>query len=436
MRLISNVLGYAAPGLAAPFLALSLTSLSPPSAKAQSFAVRQVRVFDGVRLHTDMTVVVRDGLIHSVQADTLVPPELEVIDGSGRTLLPGLFDSHVHIWGDGLTQALAFGVTTVLDMSTDPSWAAERRAEQRQGGATGRSDLLSAGLLVTAPGGHGTRWLEIPTITTPEEAREAVEIRLAQGSDYIKIIYQPCEGCMPSLDSATMHALITETQRRDRMAVVHIHTLEYARTAMQAGADGIVHLFADRVADGAFLALIRERGAFVIPTLTVIAAFGGEPGAEALAAHPKIGPYLSGEHIKRLIAYNPEGRTNRWFQFDSVGTSLRMLADRGVPILAGSDPPNVGTAWGASLHRELELMVQAGLSPTVALRAATSVPARVFGLDDRGRVAPGLRADLLLVDGDPTADILATRNIIAIWKQGVRFDREGYRTALETESDP
>lgn len=364
MRLIGKVLGYAAPLIAAPLVALSLASLSPPLANGQSFAVQRVRVFDGDRLHSNMTVVVRDGLIRSVQTDTLVPPELEVIDGSGRTLLPGLFDSHVHIWGDGLTQALAFGVTTVLDMFTDPSWAAERRAEQRSGDATGRSDLLSAGLLVTAPGGHGTQYgIEIPTITTPEEAREAVELRLAQGSDYIKIIYQPCEGCMPSLDSTTMHTVIAETQMRERMAVVHIHTLEYARTAMQAGADGIVHLFADRVADGAFLALIRERGAFVVPTLSVIAALGGESGAEALAAHPKIGPYLSGEHIKRLIAYNPEGRTNRWFQFDSAGASLRMLADRGVPILAGSDPPNMGTAWGASIHRELELMVGAACHP-------------------------------------------------------------------------
>ena len=402
----------------------------------QSFAVRQVRVFDGDRLHTDMTVVVQEGVIQSLQADTATPPGIEVIDGTGRTLLPGLFDSHTHMEDNALTQALAFGVTTVLDMFTSPSWAAERREEQRQGAATGRADLLAAGLVVTAPGGHGTQYgIEVLPITTPEEAREAVEIRLASGSDYIKIIYQPvpCERCY-SIDSATMHAVIAETHRRDRMAVVHVHTLEYGRTAIQAGADAIVHLFADRVADAAFLELIRESGAFVVPTLSVIASFGGERGAEALVAHPEIGPYLSGEHVKTLITYNPN--THRWFQFDSAATSLRMLADRGVPILAGSDPDNIGTAWGASMHRELELMVRAGLSPTAALRAATSVPARVFGLDDRGRIAPGLRADLLLVDGDPTADILATRNIVAIWKQGVRFDREAYRTSLQAEGDP
>ena len=117
----------------------------------------------------------------------------------------------------------------------------------------------------------------------------------------------------------------------------------------------------------------------------------------------------------------------------TVVVSLKRLAERGVPVLAGSDPPNAGTAFGASVHRELELMVAAGLSPIAALRAATSVPARVFDLNDRGRIAPGLRADLLLVEGDPTSDIVATRNIARIWKQGVPFDREAYRKALVKE---
>lgn len=386
-------------------------------------------MFDGDRLHTDMTVVVRDGLIYSVRADTTVPPGIEVIDGTGQTLLPGLFDSHTHTKDNDLTQLLAFGVTTVLDMGSEPTWAADRREEQRQGVVTDRADLLSAGWLVTAPRGHGTQfWPDMPTITTPEEAAPFVEARLAEGSDFIKLIYQPRDPSR-SLDSATMHAVISETHRRDRLAVVHVHTLEFGRTAIQAGADGIVHIFADDVADAAFLTLMEDRGAFVIPTLTVIAALGGEPGAGALGGHPKFWSYLSDAHVKNLIARAP--RPSQFFQFDLAATSLRMLADRGVPILAGSDPPNRGTALGASMHRELELLVQAGMSPTAALRAATSVPARVFGLEDRGRIAPGLRADLLLVEGDPTVDIFATRNIIAIWKHGVQFDREAYRRALD-----
>jgi hypothetical protein len=119
---------------------------------------------------------------------------------------------------------------------------------------------------------------------------------------------------------------------------------------------------------------------------------------------------------------------------DSIGyatEAVSVLHEAGVPMLAGTDAPNPGTGHGSSLHRELELLVRAGLTPTEALAAATSVTAAIFGLDDRGRVEPGRRADLLLVEGDPTADILTTRTIAGIWKAGVRFDRDGYRAALE-----
>jgi imidazolonepropionase-like amidohydrolase len=87
-------------------------------------------------------------------------------------------------------------------------------------------------------------------------------------------------------------------------------------------------------------------------------------------------------------------------------------------ILAGTDAPNEGTTYGAGLHRELELLVEAGLTPVEALRAATSVSAAAFDLNDRGRIAAGARADLLLVDGDPTVDIRTTRNILHVYKRG------------------
>jgi imidazolonepropionase-like amidohydrolase len=112
-----------------------------------------------------------------------------------------------------------------------------------------------------------------------------------------------------------------------------------------------------------------------------------------------------------------------------VLASVARLREGDVPVLAGSDAPNPGTAHGISLHRELELLVRAGLSPLEALRAATSAPARAFRLSDRGRIAVGLRADLVLVDGDLTTDILATRVIRTVWKLGRAVDREAYRRA-------
>lgn len=108
-------------------------------------------------------------------------------------------------------------------------------------------------------------------------------------------------------------------------------------------------------------------------------------------------------------------------------TSIPPLAAAHVPILAGTDFGNAGTTAGASLHGELEYLVEAGLTPVQALVATTSAPADSFRLRDRGRIAPGLRADLLLVDGDLSTDIRATRNILAIWKAGVMFDRQVWR---------
>jgi imidazolonepropionase-like amidohydrolase len=99
------------------------------------------------------------------------------------------------------------------------------------------------------------------------------------------------------------------------------------------------------------------------------------------------------------------------------------LRRAGVPVLAGTDATPFVPAHGAGLHRELELLVRAGLGNEAALAAATSVPARHFGLDDRGRIAPGLRADLLLVAGDPTEDVRATSAIVDVWRRGVRHAR-------------
>src|SRR6478736_5395192 len=92
--------------------------------------------------------------------------------------------------------------------------------------------------------------------------------------------------------------------------------------------------------------------------------------------------------------------------------ALRQLHDAGVPILAGTDAPGAGTTYGASLHWELEHFVDLGLTPAEALASATSIPATKFGMNDRGRIAPGMRADLLLVDGDASKDITTTRKIV------------------------
>lgn len=411
--------------------------VAPP---ATGFVVRGVRLFDGDRVVDGASVVVREGRVVAAGPGVAAPAGLPVVDGRGRTLLPGLIDAHVHTWGDALAETLNFGVTTVLDMFSDPGPHQVLRRTRDALAPRAHADKYSAGHLATAPRGHGTQFgVQVPTLTTPAEAPGWVAARLAEGSDFIKIVYEPrtAEGLgppFPSLDRATMAALIAAAQARQRPAVVHVSRHGPAQDALEAGADGLVHVHVDRVADAALVQLARERRAFVTPALAVIAGFDPTPPPAGLprenqrfAADPAVRPYLTPDQRRGLE--NGPGTKLVMFRLDTALASVRALHEGGVEILAGSDAPNPGTAHGASLHHELELLVRAGLTPIEALRAATSAPARRFGLADRGRIAPGQRADLLLVTGDPTTDIRATRAIERIWKNGAAVERRRYPEA-------
>ncbi len=411
-----------------PGLCLAALLFVSGSLQAQTFAVTKARIFDGEKTIDRGTVVVRDGRIEAVGAlgDIKIPDGVQVVDAGGGTVLPGLIDAHTHTFLGGLERALTFGVTTELDMGNDPAVAGRMRDEQKApGGTPGRADLLSAGYLATAPGGHGTQYgLPIPTLTKPAEAQAWVDARIAEGSDYIKIVIEDFSaygGSLPSLDQATVEALIQAAHARGRLAVAHVSTAATARMAIEGGVDGLVHLFTDKHADPGFAKLAAGRKAFVIPTLTVLESTNGLAAGRTLVQDLQIRGYLLPDEIANLTTAFPATTAGGMpVALDTV----RQLAAAGVAILAGSDCPNPGTMHGASLHRELELLVDAGLTPAQALTAATSAPARAFRLADRGRIAPGLRADLILVAGNPLQDIKATRNLVRVWKGGVPFERK------------
>jgi imidazolonepropionase-like amidohydrolase len=404
------------------------------AAGAGVLAFKGVRVFDGTRVIPEATVVVRDGLIAAVGADAEVPTGATLAGRPGTTLIPGMIDAHTHTSSaEQLKSAAIFGVTTELDMFTMASLAAQRRAEQAAGKAEGRADLLSAGTLVTAPGGHGTEYgFKIPTIALAAEAENFVKARIAEGSDYIKIVYD--DGAAVGLHwntiaEPTLAAVIRAARAGGKLTVVHALPREFARRAVAAGADGLAHLWIDKPVDDAFVRLAVERRVFIIPTLTVLDSISGAPGRATLADDPALAPYLTGDEARMLRARFPRPvvpADARQIPHDA----LKALKAAGVRILAGTDCGNRGTAHGASLHRELELLVAAGLTPAEALAAATALTADAFGLTDRGRVTRGVRADLVLIDGDPTADIRATRKIVGVWKQGHAIDRDAYRAAI------
>jgi imidazolonepropionase-like amidohydrolase len=392
----------------------------PAPDSGRAFVVRHARVFDGRRALSGQDVWVEGGRIRAVGAHLRTPPGIAEIDAAGDTLLPGLIDAHTHDWGVSTKEALLFGVTTELNMAGPPAFVAERKRAQAEGQASDSADLLSAGNVVTPPNGHGTEYgLTVPTLTGPGEAQAFVDARIAEGSDYVKIILDDGRACgrqFARLTNEELAAAVAAAHARGKLAIVHITTQEDARLAIEAGADGIAHLFADTAPRPDLIALMARRHAFAITTLTVIQSVLGTPSGPLLLADPRVAAAVSPgaeAQMRKPMSMRCEGTLAN--AFDAV----RRMRDAGVPVLAGTDSPAPGSSNGASLHQELELLVKAGLSPSEALAAATSVPAQTFGLKDRGRIAPGLRADLLLVRGDPTSDITSTRDIVAVWKAGV-----------------
>lgn len=409
-----------------PVLPLLVGATELPARQGAELAIVDVRVFDGERVLPRATVLVRGGRIASVSARPPARLPANVVDGRGRTLLPGLIDSHFHVQGRELAQAEAmrFGVTTLLDQFGRPELDAVSRARGRR---PGLAEVRAAGSGATAPGGHGTQFgWPTPTLTRPDSADAFVAARLAEGSDYIKIVVEPSRA---TLDPATVRALAAAARRRGRLAVAHVTRAADAEMALRAGVDGLVHVWTDSGAVPAVSTLAAARGAFVVPTLVTFLQrnTAGEEG-RVLAADARVdarladffragirdAPWVRGYPDSLVRARREDAPRFRRQLYGAVADLRRA----GVRILAGTDAQNFGIS-PAFLHRELELLVSAGLTPVEALAAATSAPADAFRLADRGRIRPGLRADLVLVEGDPTTDVTATRGIVAVWKEGV-----------------
>lgn len=400
------------------------------TASSRPFVIRHVRIFDGEHLISADSVLVQSGKIEAVGKNLSVPVGTAEIDATGDTLLPGLIDSHTHDWGDSPKQALLFGVTTELNMAGIP--AVVDKLKKTGASDFDSADMLSAGNVVTPPRGHGTEFgVPVPTLSSPSETQQFVDARIAEGSDYVKIIYEDghvCHITFTRLSKEELDAAVAAAHKRGKLAIVHISSQDDARDAIAAGADGLAHLFADSAPQADFAEVVHSHHAFVETTLTAIESSLGKPSGASLVADKRLAEYLSPDgqsHLKEHMPFVCTGKLENAF------AAAKRLHDAGVPVLAGTDAPAPGSWNGASIHGELELLVRAGFTPSDALAAATSVPASVFHLNDRGRIAPSLRADLLLVRGDPAKDITATRDIVAVWKLGVRDDRPTHATGLD-----
>lgn len=403
------------------------------------------RVYDGTKNLGRKVVVVADGLIDAIT--DRVPEGVDLMEARGATLLPGLIDAHVHTDVSGLRMALQFGVTTELEMQGVNT--ARDRDHIMQDDAL--ADVRSAGFGLTPPGGHpeelfpkdfnpqrgkgpggpGVRVRVDPIVrakvTSPQEAVSVVQKLAGAGSDYIKFMVDDgtVEGHpgLPMLDQATLNAGVAEARRLGMTTIAHALTLDATRMSIEAGIDGLAHLFMDRPHTPEIVDAIAQSDTFVGAGVVLNASMMGITGA-ALADDPRVSSKLSkewDETLRSSFNHFPQGR------LQDVLNTVRALDEAGVDLLIGTDvsqplPFLGGLAHGASVHQELQHFVDAGLTPTKALRAATAVTARRFGLTDRGSIEVGQRADLLLVDGDPTSTISDTLNVRDVWRRGTRAE--------------
>ncbi|MFC8448596.1 amidohydrolase family protein [Kitasatospora sp. NPDC057223] len=397
------------------------------------------RIFDGTKVTEPTTVLLKDGRIASLGGPA--PSGTETVDATGGTLLPGLIDAHVHTSRPALALALRFGVTTELEMQGTNT--RDNRASISDDDTV--ADVRSSGFGLTPPGGHPSELFPegfrpgpppgarpqgpapvMPFVTTPAEAVSYIPRLIESGSDYIKFMVDDgsIEGHpgLPMLDQDTLTAGVAEAKKHGMLTVAHTLTVDSTRMAVEAGVDGLVHLFMDQPHTPEIIAMIKDSGVFIVPCAVLNASMMGITGSD-LADDRRVSSRLDADWdstLRSSFGHYPQGK------IQDVLDSIKALHDAGVDILAGTDasqplPFLGGLAHGASVHHELQYLVQAGLTPLQALRAATEVTARRFGLTDRGRIAEGLRADLLLVDGDPTTTIADTLNTRAVWRRGTRL---------------
>jgi hypothetical protein len=413
-------------------------------------AIRNARLFDPETLASRpaTTVIVAGDRIEKVMADRdeAPPADAEVVDAGGKALLPGLWDSHVHLSGVDGRLHLAAGVTTVRDMANDIDQLQDLRRRWESGEAVGPRVLMAG--FIDGPGPYAGPSKVL--VSTREQALAAVDRYQQLGYLQIKLY--------SSLDPQLVPPIVARAHQLGLRVSGHIPNGMIAEQAVEAGFNEIQHVnflflnfiagidtrtpqrfiaVAQHAADldlrspevRNFLALLKRRQIDIDPTVAIFEdLFTARPGVLG-AGWAEVADRLPPQ-MRRGLAQGglpvPAGMEEQYKKsFRACLAMVKALHDGGIPIVAGTD----GVA-GFTLHRELELYVEAGLPAPVALRAATLAPARIMGRDkDLGSIAPGKLADFILVDGDPAARIGDIRRVVLTVKGGVVYDpAEIYKT--------
>jgi imidazolonepropionase-like amidohydrolase len=410
---------------------------------ATSLAIRGATLIDGTgapALPNSLVVISGERIVSvgeaTPEALKALPAGARVEDASGKWIVPGFVDAHVHAESDAdLKQMLRWGVTSARLMAEDVEAAARLAAATRA--RTDVPEVFPAAPIFTAKGGWWDQGQPPDSSLdrfpdTPERARASVRRAKTLGSAEIKLMLDDMGWCrdplprLPRMTPEVAKALIEEARRAGLRVIVHAPNVADAKEAVTRGATSLAHGVLDPF-DEWTLGVMKARPVFYIPTMDIFEFLAdSRTFVEGVLSDPRAEKGLSPSVVAqyRSPAY-AEGYARRYPNFRSVREHLTKLKENLVRVHAAGVPVALGTdMWafpGLGVSIEMDLYVKAGLSPLEAIRAATQTAARSLGLEkDRGTLEPGKRADLLLLDADPVKDVKNVRAISAIYKAGVR----------------
>jgi imidazolonepropionase-like amidohydrolase len=420
---------------------LLLVILSTSAAHAQDLVLTNAKIVDpSSRTVVDGSLWITNGRIAGRGANVPAATPGERIDVHGRWIIPGLVDLHTHSFGnmalggvvDGFgtentsIRVLRAGVTAFLDLFNAEDYIFSLRNRQRAG-EIGGAEIFAAGPCFTATKGHCSEY-GVPTrlIDSPDDARRQLAELAPKHPDFIKVVYDHNSyggTGLPTIDKATLAALIAAGKERGLRTIVHVGTWNDVRDAVESGAAAVTHVPQDGPVPADVVTLMAQRKPWHIPTLVV------HTDLTELLDHPELveSPLLKAltsdtiRAVYRRGAGSLDERMQRRLEVRRAATavtleSVRLLHAAGVRMLVGTDAGNPGTFQGYSVHRELIRLVQAGLSPWEALAAATT-DAGLF-LERKFGVQAGDAANLVVLEASPIDDIANTQRIAIVVARG------------------